>query len=127
MKKASPSTEGGRGDRAGGTATTRRLLAGALAAAGRVGEAVTALAELEARAAHEYVPPFDRAVVLVELGRLPEALDALESAYDERNALLWARIYFPQFRRLAGDPRFERLAARLARTAPTRVTASGIA
>lgn len=102
------------------------LLAGALAAAGRHSEAESALASLDARAAQEYVPPFDRAVVLVQLGRLTEAVDALERAYEERNALLWARIYLPQFHRLADDQRFRQLAAKLARSAPTRLTASGI-
>jgi serine/threonine-protein kinase len=97
------------------------LLAGALGEAGRLDEAQSALAELDALAQREYVPPFDRAVVLASLGDLDAALEALEKAYQDRNALLWSRIYLPQFRRLAGLPRFEALADRLALTAPTTI------
>jgi eukaryotic-like serine/threonine-protein kinase len=100
------------------------LLASALAEAGRMGEARTALAELEARAAREYVPPFDIAIVLASLGEGDAALDRLEKAYQDRNALLWARLYFPQLRNLAGHPRFQALAAKLARRAPTEVRQS---
>ena len=78
------------------------------------------LGELEQRARREYVPPFDRAVVLAPLGRADEALDALERAYEERNALLWFRIHFPVFDPLRSTPRWKALAERLARTAPVQ-------
>jgi len=97
------------------------LLAGALALGGKRDEARTLLAELDARTAREYVPPYDRAVVLTALGEDEAALGALERAYEQRNAFLWARIHFPHFERLAGAPRYQALVARLARRAPLRV------
>ena len=83
------------------------MLASALAQGGRTDEARTILRELDERATREYVPPFDRALVLVSLGEDDAALDALERALHERNAFLWSRIHhFPQLRRLAHVPRF---------------------
>jgi TolB-like protein len=97
------------------------LLAGALAQGGRSDEARTLLADLDARSAREYVPPYDRAVVLTALGEDDAALDELERAYEQRNAFLWARIHFPNFVRLADNPRYRALADRLARRAPVRL------
>jgi serine/threonine-protein kinase len=96
------------------------LLGNALALEGRRDEARAILRELDERAAHQYVPPFDRAVVLAGLDEDAAALDALEQAYRDRNAYLWARILFPQLRRLRGAPGFRALAARLAHRAPIR-------
>jgi Flp pilus assembly protein TadD len=94
------------------------LLGGALARAGRSQDARRMLSELRERASREYVPAFDRAAILAPLGETDEALTALEKAYEERNALLWFRIYFPVFDPIRSSPRFAALAARLARTAP---------
>jgi serine/threonine-protein kinase len=94
------------------------LLGNALAQGGKVDEARAILHELDERAAREYVPPFDRALVLAGLGEDDAALDALERALKERNALLWARIHFPPLRRLAHLPRFRAIADQLARRAP---------
>jgi tetratricopeptide (TPR) repeat protein len=94
------------------------LLANALAQAGKPDEARSMLRELEARAAREYVPQFDRALVLAGLGEDDAALTALERAYYERNAFIWARIHYPQFKRLAATPRFRALAEQLALRAP---------
>ncbi len=96
------------------------LLGGALARAGRPGDAERILAQLRERATREYVPPFDTALVLAPLGQTEEALTALERAYEERNALLWARIHFPPFDPLRASPRWQALAGRLARTAPVQ-------
>jgi len=98
------------------------LLAGALAQGGRSDEARTLLADLDARSGREYVPPYDRAVVLTALGEDDAALGALEQAYEQRNAFLWARIHFPNFERLAGMPRYRVLVDRLARRAPVRLS-----
>jgi serine/threonine-protein kinase len=100
------------------------LLAGALAEAGQTEEARAILAELDARTGREYVPPYDRAVVLAGLGEEEAALGELERAHRERNALLWARIYFPNWRKLSGVPRFRALAERLGRRAPVRTGAT---
>ena len=60
----------------------------------------------------------DLATVLSALGDSEGALDALEQAREERNALLWARIYFPDHLSLREHPRWKALAGRLGRTAP---------
>ncbi len=96
------------------------LLGGALARAGRTADSRRILSELRERSAREYVPPFDLAMVLTPLGEADEALRALERAYDERNAALWFRIYWPAFDRLRGQARWQALADKLARTAPVR-------
>jgi serine/threonine protein kinase/Tfp pilus assembly protein PilF len=97
------------------------LLGGALARAGRATDARRILAELRERSAREYVPPFDLAVVLTPLGESEDALSALERAYDERNAALWFRIYWPAFDQLRGESRWQALAEKLARTAPVKL------
>jgi serine/threonine-protein kinase len=97
------------------------LLGSALALAGHAVEARSILGELEARATKEYVPEFDRALVLASLGDDERALDALEHAYEQRNALLWERIRFPPFKQLATSARFKVLEEKLARRAPTVV------
>ena len=94
------------------------LLANALGHSGDLAEARKLLHELDARAATQYVPPYDRALVLEGLGEDDAALDALERALHERNAFLWARLHFPGWRRLASHPRFRALTAELARRAP---------
>jgi tetratricopeptide (TPR) repeat protein len=102
----------------GGYSHYEALLANALAQDGQAEEARSILRRLEERAAREYVPPFDRAVVLAGLGEDEAALEALERAVEERNAFLWARIHFPQLRRLADLPRFRAIADQLGRRAP---------
>jgi len=61
--------------------------------------------------------------VLAGLGEDDAAFDALERALQERNAFMWARIHFPQFRRLAHAPRFRALAEQLALRAPIKTLA----
>jgi tetratricopeptide (TPR) repeat protein len=97
------------------------LLANALAQAGNTDEARAILRELEGRATREYVPAFDRALVLAGLGESDAALDALDRALAERNAFLWARIHFPQLRGLVHLPRFQAISDQLGRRAPVNV------
>jgi serine/threonine-protein kinase len=97
------------------------LLANALAQAGRTDEARSMLRELEASSTRKYVPQFDRAIVLAGLGEDDAALTALERACYERNAFMWARLYFPQLRQLRGAPQFRALAEQLALRAPVVV------
>ncbi|MGH9368934.1 MAG: protein kinase domain-containing protein [Thermoanaerobaculia bacterium] len=108
-----------------GVAATRRehflqlaLLGCALAGAGRTGEARAVLGELRERAARTYVPPYDLAILLTALNEREEALAAVERAYEERNALLWARIHLPLFDPLRSEPRWRAVAEKLAKTAP---------
>lgn len=94
------------------------LLAHAYGHSGNVDEARRLLRELDERAATQYVPPYDRALVLEAVGEDDAALDALERALHERNTFLWARLHFPGWRRLASHPRFKALVVQLARRAP---------
>jgi serine/threonine protein kinase/tetratricopeptide (TPR) repeat protein len=94
------------------------LYGAALRGAGRTEEAGAVLAELESRATREYVPPLDRALLLSAFGRREDALQQLERAYEERNALMWFRIHLPYFDPLATEPRYRALAEKLARLAP---------
>ncbi len=65
------------------------LLAGACAAAGRRGEALEILHDLESRAREQYVPPYHLAFAHIPLGNLTEAFNCLERSALERNALGW--------------------------------------
>jgi serine/threonine-protein kinase len=94
------------------------LLGCALSGAGRKEEARGVLRELREKAERTYVPPYDLAILLAALGDREEALEAIERAYEERNALLWARIHFPLFDPLRSEPRWRAVAEKLARTAP---------
>jgi tetratricopeptide (TPR) repeat protein len=96
------------------------LLANALAQAGRTEAARSMLRELDASAAREYVPQFDRALVLAGLGEDDAALTALERACYERNAFIWSRLHYPQLQRLAKTPRFRALAEQLSVRAPVK-------
>jgi serine/threonine protein kinase/tetratricopeptide (TPR) repeat protein len=95
------------------------LLAGALAQAGETSKAEEILNALVARRREgDYVPAVDLATIRVTLGDHEGALDALELGREERNNLMWARIYFHEFIPLRGHPRWRDLAQRLGRTAP---------
>ncbi len=98
------------------------LLGGSLAAAGERAKAEEILNELHSRRErNEFVASLDMATVLTALGDHDAALDALEAARQERNALTWARLYFPDYIALRGDPRWQALARRLGRTAPVNL------
>ncbi len=96
------------------------LLGAALVASGRTPEARALLEEMRDKSRRTYVPPHDLAVLLTALGDRADALAALERAYEERNALLWARLHFPMFDALRSEPRWMAIAQKLARTAPVR-------
>jgi tetratricopeptide (TPR) repeat protein len=95
------------------------LLGGALAAAGQRSQAEEILHELQTNNTQDRVAAsLDIATVLGALGDDETTLDMLERARDERNALLWARIYWPDYLRLRNHPRWKILAQRLGRSAP---------
>jgi serine/threonine-protein kinase len=97
------------------------LLGGALAAAGERSRAEEILADLRGRRERgEFVASLDMATVLIALGDDNAALDALERARTERNAFLWARLYWPDYLRLREHPRWKALAGRVGRGAPVR-------
>jgi eukaryotic-like serine/threonine-protein kinase len=90
------------------------LLGGAYGAAGRRGDAERVLRELEEWGKREYVPPYHVAHVHLGTGELETAIDCLERAVDERNALAWWIGFSPFFDSLRPIPRFQRLLERIA-------------
>ncbi len=101
------------------------LLGSALAAAGRTKDARALLDELQQRSRETYVPPFDLAILHSALGERELALEALEKAYDQRNALLWYRLHLPNLDPLRDEPRWQALSGKLARTAPLEPSVTG--
>ena len=77
----------------------------ARARAGRTGEARASLAELEARAASEYVQPLYLAVVHSALGEMDRAFERLEEGVQRRNAWIGSPR-MPMFEDFRRDPRF---------------------
>lgn len=98
------------------------LLGGALAAAGERSKAEEILTDLQSRRDRkEFIASRDLAALLTALGHHELALDALERAREERNALLWSWIYKAEYLPLRTYPRWQALAQRLGRTAPVTV------
>jgi serine/threonine-protein kinase len=92
---------------------SKSALAQVYAAAGRVAEAQTLLAELETLSNEEYVPPHLIALVYAALGLDDQAFAWLEKAYEIRDAaLIWANVN-PGFDSLRSDPRFDDLLERM--------------
>ena len=76
--------------------------------AGRTGDAAraaTILAELESRRAHEYIAPMWIGDVLFGLGRLDDAAEQYERAYDERNGFLIRMATSPEYDPIRSHPR----------------------
>jgi eukaryotic-like serine/threonine-protein kinase len=97
--------------------------AAALVAAGERARAEEIAHELteRCRTHSEFVPSLDLATVFSALRDDDAALSALEAARDERNALLWSRIYFPDHAHLRAHPRWQALARKLGRAAPVKL------
>jgi serine/threonine protein kinase/tetratricopeptide (TPR) repeat protein len=95
------------------------LLGGALAAAGERTRAEEILSKLlDGRRDGVFVPSVDLAAIFIALGDHDSALDALERGREERNALMWGRLYWPDVIPLRNHPRWRALATRLGRLAP---------
>jgi Flp pilus assembly protein TadD len=80
-----------------------------LGLAGRREEAEAVARELDARARHESVLPMVRAWVALGLGQHGRALDLLEQAFAERNAMLFTLKAMEIFEPLRGETRFAQL------------------
>ncbi|HXY70116.1 MAG TPA: protein kinase [Gemmatimonadales bacterium] len=78
----------------------------ALARAGKRDEALALLAELEARAASEYVTPVARGTLLIGLGEKQRALDCVEQAMAERRGWVVYANVSPVFDDLRDEERF---------------------
>jgi len=95
------------------------LLGGTLAEAGETSKAEEILASLLTRRREgDYVPSIDLATIHIALGDQNAALAALEQGREERNGLMWARIYLHEYISLRANPRWRELAKRLGRMAP---------
>jgi serine/threonine-protein kinase len=77
----------------------------ARARAGRIDEARASLAELEARAASEYVQPLQLAIVHAALGDMDRAFERLDDAVRLRNGWIGSPA-MPMFEDFRRDPRF---------------------
>jgi len=97
----------------GGSLVVRAAAGHTLAVSGRRDEARTILDQLEARAAHAYVPASNLALVHLGLGEQNEALDRLEQALEARDLLLTFLTVEPRWADLAGHPRFSALLDRI--------------
>ncbi|MEO8216427.1 MAG: protein kinase [Acidobacteriota bacterium] len=94
------------------------LLGGSLAEAGMRSAAEDIVAELYRLRETCFVGSSDLAATLTALGDDEATMDALEEARQQRNALMWSRIHFPDYAHLRTHPRWRALAQRLARAAP---------
>ena len=98
-------------------------LGAVLADAGDRTKAEEILHELESRRERNvFVASRDLATLLTALGEHDRALDALEMARQERNALMWSWIYQAEYRPLHGSPRWQALARRVGRKAPVTIS-----
>jgi TolB-like protein/Tfp pilus assembly protein PilF len=77
-----------------------------LAIAGKKGEAVQVLNELEGIATERYVSPFELALVYLALGRTDEGFENLAKAYQDHCYELVPIKVDPRFDSIAKDPRF---------------------
>ena len=89
------------------------LLGGAYAAAGRREQALAVQRELEERASREYVAPFHLAYLQIPMDNLDEAMNLLEKACADRNALTWWLREAPFYDPIRSHPRFAALVEKL--------------
>jgi len=91
----------------------RALLAHGYARAGQRDTAVKLLEEIKRPPAGQFVPPYDIALIYAALGDDQQALDWLERGYRERDATMVNLRHDMRFDRLARNPRFVALVARM--------------
>jgi tetratricopeptide (TPR) repeat protein len=91
----------------------RALLAHGYARAGQRDTAVKLLEEIKRPSAGQFVPPYDIALIYAALGDDQQALDWLERGYRERDATMVNLRHDMRFDRLARNPRFVALVARM--------------
>jgi eukaryotic-like serine/threonine-protein kinase len=102
--------EGEKGvEHSGGSPLIRASLAGTLGAAGKRGEAVRILEDLQAEAKQKYVAPYFVAGIYAGLGELDRALDYLEKSFEEHSHWLIYLHMDPGMDALRSLPRFQDL------------------
>lgn len=89
------------------------FLGHAYALAGKKGEALKLLTEMQEQAKRTYVPPFSIALIYTGLGQYNEAFEWLTKAFVEQSHWRgWLKI-IPEFDTLRSDPRFAALLRRV--------------
>jgi serine/threonine-protein kinase len=91
----------------------RAALASALAAAGRTDEAETIVSQLLKERDSQYVSALDIAIVAAHLGKIDEAFEWLDRAFEERSPWLNQLHGDPVWDPIRDDPRFGTLAERV--------------
>jgi eukaryotic-like serine/threonine-protein kinase len=89
-----------------GNSQSISMIGYASALAGDAAKARVMLDELKSRSAHQYVPPFNIAVVHLALAEQDEAFAWLERAYEEHDVLMSFLKIDPKWDSLRADPRF---------------------
>ena len=92
----------------------RALEGTCLAKQGRRSEALAALADVERMRQEAYADGYHTALLKHALGRTEEAIDELETAYQEGCPMIALLNVDPKFDDFVGDPRFEALREKLA-------------
>lgn len=96
-----------------GNAEATATIAYAYARSGRSKQAGEILKELENRARTEYVSSYARAQIYTGLGEKGRALDLLEKAHDDKDALMVFLKVEPKWDTLRAEPRFIELMRRM--------------
>ena len=97
----------------GGNTQALSLAAYACAALDRGSEAEQILAQLQALKMHQYVPPYNVAIVQLGLGRTQLALDWLLKAYDDRDVRMVFLAVEPKWDSIRITPQFESILHRM--------------
>ena len=80
---------------------------------GKKEEAQKVIEHLRELSVHQYVPPYNIAVIYVGLGKKDEAFVWLDRAYQERSYLLTYLTVDERLDKLHSDPRFDQLVRRV--------------
>jgi eukaryotic-like serine/threonine-protein kinase len=101
-----------------GTTEVWSSLGHAYAASGKKEKAQKVIEHLREMSVHEYVPPYNIAVVYAGLGEKDEAFVWLNRAYQERSYLLTYLTVDERLDKLHSDPRFDELVRRVGLPTP---------
>ncbi len=97
----------------GAVALQKAFLGHVYGSAGDHDKARHLLEELQEMSHHAYVPSLNMAIIYDGLGEKDLAIESLEKAYDNRDALLVAIKVWPHFDNLRGESRFHDIERRL--------------